>query len=137
VRLRLRFNLVRRLANLTMQLQAKSQELRDAHRALAKAEASKAFYVAECDRRDKERRTLIAAHEDEKRRLHDQHDRALVPTVSTAATALGSRDRQNAVRLAFENDGLRAEAEHLRRENARLAVLVDECQTKHGEGNPA
>lgn len=131
------FDMARRVVNLTVQLDAKSQELHAAHRALAKAEESKSFYVAQCDRKEVERRALVDAHGDQLRRLADAHDRALVPAVSTAQTALGSRDRANALGRERENEQLRTENEELRRANARLAVLVDECHTKHGEGNPS
>ena len=131
------FDLARKVLNLSVQLDAKAAELHAAHRALARAEEKVAFHVAQLDERDKERRKLIAEHEDEKRRLHDAHDRSLVPMVTTPAVALGARDRQNLHRLEGEKEQLRTENEELRRANARLAVLVDECATKHGEGNPS
>lgn len=131
------FDMARRVVNLTVQLDAKSAELHAAHRALAKAEESKKFYVAQCDRKETERRALVEAHNDQLRRLADAHDRALVPAVSTAQTALGSRDRANAVKLAGQVEQLRTENEVLLRDNVRLAALVDECHTKHTEGIPS
>lgn len=136
--IRKRFDLARRVYNLTVRLDAKTTELQDAHRALAKAQDGVKFYTQQCDRKETERRALVDAHDDEKRRLNDEWNRQLVPIDPTAGrAALGARDRTNAHRLAEANERLRTENEELRRDNARLAVLVDECHTKHSEGNPS
>ena len=127
------FDMARRVVNLTVQLDAKKQELHDAHRALAKAQESTKFYIAQCDRKEVERRALVDAHNDQLRRLADANDRALVPMVPAALADVGSRERANARRLEDANEQLRHENEELVRENVRLAGLVDECTTKHGD----
>lgn len=172
--LRKRFDLLRRVVNLTMQLDGKTQELLAAHRRIRVLEQERDQDVDRTTERDliaaqariadltddlaqSRRQTRDAevkhkeAHDrvlglerqlDEyarshasKARIADQHRQ-----VSALPPAL-NRDRANAVRLAFENDGLRTENEELRRQNARLAVLVGECATKHQEqhreGNPS
>lgn len=122
------FDLAGRVAGLTIQLAARTGELRDAHKTVA-------YWKQIAGERFEEIRRLNADVNEARVDATRASARTLIPPV--APSALGSRDRANALRLEGEKEQLRTENEELRRQNARLAVLVDECHTKHTEGNPS
>lgn len=122
------FDLAGQVANLTVQLAARTTELRDAHKTVA-------YWKQIAGERFDEIRRLNADINEARADATRRTSRDLVPPV--VPSVLGSRDRANAQRMTTELAEARTENEELRRANARLAVLVDECHTKHGEGNPS
>lgn len=123
------FDLAGKVVALGVQLEAKTGELRAAHKTIE-------YWKALANDRWAEVCKLRADVNEARAAVAQGNARQLLPS-PPGAPALGSRDRANAHRLAAANEQLRTENEELRHANARLAVLVDECNTKHGEGNPS
>lgn len=98
------FDMARRVLNLTVQLDARAAELRDAHRQVA-------YWKDLAGQRWEDiQRLNVALADAQPAKQVGMGD--ISPAV--VAVPLGSRDRENANRLALENADLRAEVERLK-----------------------
>lgn len=104
------FDLARKVLNLTVQLDARAAELRDAHKTVA---YWKQLAGERWDDVQRLNGAVNAAKTAEVKRAESEPRGMSDPVPAVAAVLLGSRDRANAQRLAAENAQLRAEVERL------------------------